>query len=188
MRTAMVSLVIGVLVLVVTTKRAPRPGQSTKLMFQWLDIVECPELKGQNLSVVLRYNKNGDVYADTEWNVVNAAKKLVKLRQSVSSCRDDGTNCEHFVAWDFKDGCAFIANRNAIWSPCFSNIRPPFLCPVAAVHYVNKNFTIDKEILNALPFPRGRVYKDRLEMWNEKEELTYCIILSFTWKYVAIRD
>lgn len=50
------------------------------------------------------------------------------------------------------------------------------------------NWTIDKDLLKLLPFPRHHVYKDRLEMWNEKDQLTYCIILEFTFKYIKTRD
>ncbi|KAK3930000.1 Pollen allergen Dac g 2 [Frankliniella fusca] len=191
MRSLAVGVVFGVLAaLGASAKRPPKQTQqATKLIFQWLDMVECPELKEQNLSLALRYNKDGDVFADTEWNVVYPAQKITKLRQIMTSCRDDGTACEHFMTWNSPmDGCAFISNKHAVWSPCFANIQPPFICPVEAVHYVNKNWTIDKDLLKLLPFPRGRVYKDRLEMWNEKEELTYCFILSFIWKYIKVRD
>lgn len=41
---------------------------------------ECPEALEQNLTCALRYTRSGDVFADTEWNVVYPAQTITKVR------------------------------------------------------------------------------------------------------------
>ncbi|XP_034240506.1 uncharacterized protein LOC117644902 [Thrips palmi] len=180
---ALILLALAALTGLAAAKKKPSAPLGSKLIFQWVEMEHCPETFDMNATYELRYMRNGDVFADTTFHVRKPAQTITKLRQIITSCTEAGAECEHFMTWDSPmEGCAFISAKHAVWSPTFVNIKPPFLCPIATGLYVNNNWTVDKNLLNLLPFPRNHLYKDRVEMWNEKNELFWCFIFHLIFK------